>query len=477
METVHFSCDLSAAGQPLSHFWEHTVGSCHAPLALRSDWQAHLRRCREELGFQYVRFHGLLSDDMSTLVSHRGELIHSFYNADRIVDFLLSIGMKPFVELSFMPGPLASGSETVFRYRGNVTPPCDMSGWAELVCRLVGHWAEHYGLTEVKRWYFEVWNEPNLKDFWSGSQADYFELYRHAAAAIKGVDRGLRVGGPATAKEEWIEEFLDFCERQCLPADFVSTHHYPNDVLWYEDQDTETQLSNSRRGILREWMAKAHTRARGRPLFYTEWNCSSNPRYAPQDEPYAAAFIIKTVLEAAGLVECYSFWTFTDIFEENYFPSRPFHGGFGLLNLQGVPKPAYQAFALLHRLGDTLLRVEGQHPTVDAWAVRAPGQVMVLLTNHQLPRRPIDSVEVRLRLTGLWRPRAATVERIDETHANAKRAWLEMGWPEYPDADAVDRLHEAARLRVEALPCRYDEGQAEVAVTLPPHAVAAITVQ
>jgi xylan 1,4-beta-xylosidase len=148
MEEVHFRCRLSAPTSPLRHVWEHAVGSCHAPLALRADWQRQLHRCREELGFQHVRFHGLLSDDVGTLVRYREELIYSFFNADRIVDFLLSIGMRPFVELSFMPRALASGDDTVFSYRGNISPPADYPQWAELMRRLARHWMERYGRDE-----------------------------------------------------------------------------------------------------------------------------------------------------------------------------------------------------------------------------------------------------------------------------------------------------------------------------------------
>jgi xylan 1,4-beta-xylosidase len=461
----------------LPHFWEHTVGSCHAPLALRADWQAQLRRCHEELGFRHVRFHGLLCDDMSTVVAHQGGLLFSFLNADRVVDYLLSIGMRPFVELSFMPGALASGRQTVFHYRANVTPPRDYPQWAALIHKLVDHWVRRYGLAEVREWFFEVWNEPNWKDFWAGTRQEYFELYRHSALAVKAVDAGLRVGGPATAKEEWLEEFLDFCARNRLPADFVSTHHYPNDVLWYEGQDTETQLANSRRGILRDWARAARRRAGGRPLYYTEWNCSSNPRYPPQDEPYAAAFVLKTVLEAAGLVECYSFWTFSDIFEENYFPSVPFHGGFGLLNLHGIPKPTYHAFALLHRLGNELLSVAGRHVTADAWIVRGAGAAAVVLTNHALPRQPIGPVQVGVRLAGTPAPRAVQVERIDQDHANAKRAWQEMGAPEYLSGPEVDRLQENSRLVKEPLAWAYQDQGLDLTVSLPPHGVAAVTVE
>ena len=299
-------------------------------------------------------------------------MLYSFFNADQIWDFLLSIGMKPFVELSFMPTTLASGDTTVFHYRANVTPPKDYKQWATLIHKLVAHWVERYGIDEVRTWFFEVWNEPNLKAFWTGTQADYFKLYRCTVQAIKEVDDRLQVGGPATAKDEWITEFLDFCEKNHLPADFVSTHHYPTDALGSVGEDTVTQLAHSQRSILREWAQDAHRRARGRPLYYTEWNASSNPRDPLHDEPYTAAVVVKTMMEANGLVDGYSFWTFTDIFAENYFPAEPFQGGFGLLNLHGIAKPSYRAFELLHRLGTEQCLVDGLHETVDAWVVRQP---------------------------------------------------------------------------------------------------------
>jgi xylan 1,4-beta-xylosidase len=477
MARPHFRFRLAAPAVPLAHVWEHTVGSCHAPLALRADWQAQLRRCRQELGFGHVRFHGLLSDDTGTLVRHGGQLIYSFFNADRIIDFLLSIGMRPFVELSFMPTALASGSSAIFSYRGNVTPPADYADWAELVRRLAAHWVDRYGLDEVRRWYFEVWNEPNLASFWAGTQEEYFELYRHTARALKGIDAGLRVGGPATAANAWLPEFLDFCDRHGLPADFVSTHHYPNDPLWSPAQDTEGELAGGQRGILRDWAAACRQQARGQPLLYTEWNASSNPRYPRQDDPYAAAFAVKTVLEVSGLVEAYSYWTFTDIFEENYFPSVPFHGGFGLLNLHGIPKPVYRAFELLHRLGDAHWPAEGAHDTVDAWAVRRPGGLTVLLTNHALPRQPIAAQTVRVELADAPPPRSVTLERIDDDHANVKGAWLRLGAPEYLGAADVERLEEASRLRPEPHGWEHEEGTLRLAVELPAHAVAALTVE
>jgi xylan 1,4-beta-xylosidase len=476
MEEVVFRCRLGATAEPLVHAWEHTVGSCHAPLALRADWQEQLRRCRRELGFGRVRFHGLLSDDLGTLVRHGGRLIYSFFNADQIIDFLLSLGMQPFVELSFMPTALASGTATVFSYRGNVTPPMDYRAWADLVARLARHWVERYGAGEVRKWYFEVWNEPNLAAFWAGTKAQYFELYRHTASALKGVDSALQVGGPATAANAWLPEFIDFCDDNRVPADFLSTHHYPNDPLWSPSQDTETELAGARRGAMGEWVQQARREAGSRPLLYTEWNASSNPRYRRQDEPYAAAFAVKSALEAANHAEAYAFWTFTDIFEENYFPSLPFHGGFGLLNLHGVPKPTYRAFELLHHLGNEKLPVEGTHPTLDAWAGRRGASLIIILTNHALPRQPIAPARVRLELADAPPPRAAQLERIDDDNANPRAAWEAMGSPEYLSAVQVRRLEDASRLVSRPHSWVYEDGVARFDLEMPVHAVAALTI-
>lgn len=476
MATI-FGCDLQGTAAKFPHFWEHTVGSDHALMALRADWREQLKRCHDELGFRHVRFHGLLSDDVGTLICNNDALLYSFFNADQIVDFLLSIGMKPFVELSFMPGALASGDKTVFHYRGNVTSPKDYGQWATLIGKLVAHWVERYGVAEVRAWFFEVWNEPNLEYFGSGKQNDYFTLYSHSAQAIKAVDAELRVGGPATAMNAWIADFREFCAKGRVPVDFISTHHYPTDAFGKEGDDTETQLSLSRRSVLREQARSVRTQAGAMPVYYTEWSSSSNPRDALHDEPFAAAFVIKTVMEASGLVQGYSYWTFSDIFEENYFPSVPFHGGFGLLSLHGIAKPTYRAFELLHHVGTELLQVDGSHATVDAWVIRRAGDATILLTNFALPRHPITATQVRVSLRNADVPIKATIQRIDEHHANAKRCWQDLGEPTYPDPSALAQLHAASALHHDMQAFRYADGILDFDIMLPPLGVAAVTVQ
>jgi xylan 1,4-beta-xylosidase len=459
-------------------YWTKCVGSCHAATALREDWRMQLKRCREELGFEYVRFHGLLDDDMSVCVAQPdGSLEYSFFNVDSIFDFLLGIGMKPFVELGFMPSALASGTKTVFHYLGNICPPRSYDEWARLVGELTAHLVGRYGAEEVRTWFFEVWNEPNLPFFWAGTQEEYFRLYERAARAIKEVDARLTVGGPATAIDAWIPELREYCAKGGVPLDFVSTHHYPTDDSYGLGLDMEEQMARQERGALNTRLRNALSEARPLPLYYTEWNCSPSPRDPYHDIPYDAAFIAKTVIDNLGLVGIYSYWTFSDIFEESGFSSRPYHGGFGLLNILGVPKPSYRAFQMLSRImGERLaLAVEQGSPTVDCVAARGSKGLTVLIANHQVPKGPIDAQRITLRVEGARKPAAAWIERIDEEHANPKRAWDGMGRPTYPSAAQLEALAKASELRSERVVPIADADGATLELTIQPHSVVTVS--
>jgi xylan 1,4-beta-xylosidase len=345
-----------------------------------------------------------------------------------------------------------------------------------LIEALVSHCVKRYGIDEVNKWFFEVWNEPNLSYFWAGTQRDYFKLYRHTAEAIKNIDASLKVGGPATAKSEWIEDFVKFCDRNQVPADFISTHHYPTDGF-ERINGTEEQLFKSQRGIMRQVAEDTKRHAAGRPVYYTEWNASSDHRNPLHDEPYAAAFAASTIMEANGLAEGYSFWTFTDIFEEHVFPSTPFHGGFGLLNLHGIPKPVYRAFELLHEVGNEESLVDGLHETVDCSLVQKNSSVTILLTNHTTPGHSIETEQIGIQLDNAREPVAAYAKRIDDEHANPKRMWVEMGQPEYLDRKQIEQLEEASQLKTEKQRFTYRDGVIALKTSLPPHAIAAITIE
>ena len=476
--TTTFTCNLDAAGSELAHVWSHTVGSGRALLALRADWQAQMRKTRAELGVRHVRFHGLLNDEMCTYLVECDKDMYSFFNADQIFDFLVSIGMKPFVELSFMPTALQTGGDIVFFYKANVTPPRDYAKWADLITRLVKHWVGRYGIDEVRSWYFEVWNEPNLDAFWKGKQADYFKLYQCTANAIKDVDAQIRVGGPATADDEWVPEFLGFCETNKLPVDFVSTHHYPTDALGKPGDDTETQLSDAPRDVLIQRVRKMRQAVGDRTLCYTEWCSSSNPFFEFHDEPYAAAFLFKNMLDVADLVHCYSWWTFSDIFEENYFSSTPFHGSFGLQTIHGIAKPTYRAMQLLHGLGSERLPVEGSHSTVDAWATRSDDTHVDLLSgNHAFPRQDIAPQAVTWHIRSSRKPKGARVQYVDDDHCNSRQAWVDMGSPDYLDVKQVAELDEVSQLQSEPVAIQPHDDGFDIRLNLLPHGIAAVRVE
>jgi xylan 1,4-beta-xylosidase len=467
-----FACDLSAPARPLRHPWRHCVGSCHAPIALRADWQQQLTRAHRELGFRHVRFHGLLSDDMGTLVNQDNQFLFSFFNIDRVFDFLLSLGMRPLVELSFMPATLSSDGNSVFHYRANVTPPRRMADWQLLMTKLVGHWVERYGVDEVAQWPLEVWNEPNLVAFWTGGQAKYFEFFKATWDALKAISPRLRVGGPATAANEWLADFDRYCAANACPPDFISTHYYPTDAFGSILTDTVSQLADAPMSVMRDRARDARAAAGARPLYYTEWNITSNPRDPMHDGPFCAALAAHFMLGVDELVDGYSWWTFTDIFEENYFPSIPYHGGFGLMNLYGVPKPVYRGFQLVDRLGTRRWTVAGTHATVQmhVGATDDDAATNVLLINVAMPRHAIAGELVTVRLQGMQgrRPRSALITRIDDTHANPQAQWLRMGSPEYPHPRQVDALETASELAPERIAIAAEPGAIrEVTFTLP----------
>lgn len=472
-----FVINMTGVSEAFPHYWETCVGSEHAAFALREDWRSQLKQCREDIGFRYVRFHGLLNDDMSVYRKWREHPAeYSFHNIDLVFDYLLEIGMKPFVELSFMPGEMASGSKTVFHYKSNVTPPRDYAAWGALIEKLTAHLVARYGIREVAAWFFEVWNEPNLECFWTGSMEEYFMLYRYAVEAVKRVDPRIPVGGPSTCKNGWIPEMIRFCTDHNVPLDFISTHHYPTDAALGIGLDMEEQMARSERGVLRMMTLKAKEEAGQYPLYYTEWSSSPGSRDPYHDSPYAAAFLIKTLADNQGLVDLYSYWTFSDIFEECGFCSKPFHGGFGLLNIHGIPKPAYRAFELLHRLGEERLAVmtEGES-TLEALAVKNGNQLTILLYNHHIPLAPIRHKTARVILRNAGRVKAAVLERIDETHANPVFTWRKMGSPEYPDKMQIEELKRSSLIAKEPLQVCYTEDGPFFEVVVPPHGVAAVT--
>lgn len=511
-----FVIDIQSPTIKFSKVWQTCVGSCHAALGLRSDWQEHLKFVHEELGFKYVRFHGLLNDDMKIMVSLKDfmgfapkiAITVSFYQIDLLFDYILKIGMKPFVELSFMPKLLASGKRTVFYYKGNITPPKDFEKWAELIKSLVSHLIERYGKEEIESWFFEVWNEPNLKVFWSSSQKKYFKLYKYTAEAIKSVNPNIKVGGPATACNAWIPDFIRFCTANNVPFDFISTHHYPSDiglktnliqsakrffhlVKVSKDHDLNYFFSNlmepnmmdalgkAGRDSIKNMAAKARQEALSYPLYYTEWNSNSACSISINDLPYTSALIVKAVVDVQNNVDIYSFWCFSDIFEELTFFSKPFNGEFGLVTLHGIPKPSFWAFKFLSKMSEERLNISTkcESETLEMIATKEKNGINILLYNFQAGNNPIKDEEVQLTLQNMKHVESVSVERIDEDHGNPIIYWKEMGSPTYIKKEQADIIKEQSKVVPEKLNFEQSNGVVSIKLAVSIHGVALVSIK
>ena len=365
------------------------VGAGRVAEGLRADWQRDLAVVRRECGFEYLRMHGLLQDELGVYSEDKqGRPIYNFQYIDAVYDAILNTGMRPFVEFGFMPQRLASGEKTIFWWKGNITPPRDYEKWERLVHALVQHWTNRYGRDEVRQWYFEVWNEPNLKDlFWSGDQAEYFKLYDATVRSIKSVSPEYRVGGPATAGRGWVREMIDHATKTRAPLDFITTHDYGVTSGAVDAEGTQQLfLDPSPDAIVtgvREVRAQIKASAMPNlPLHYTEWSTSYSPRDPVHDAYISAAYILSRLKGSEGHAQSMSYWTFTDIFEENGPVPSPFHGGFGLINFQGLRKPSFYAYQFLHRLGAEEL--VSQDP--NSWATQGGGGVQVLFWNYTPPQ-------------------------------------------------------------------------------------------
>jgi len=335
---------------------------------LRDGWRRQLEECHGELGFTYLRMHGLLHDELGVYSENAdGTPRYNWQYIDDVYDFLLSIGMKPFVEISFMPGKLASGTATQFWWQANITPPKDYAKWDALVTALVTHWTQRYGAEEVKTWRFEIWNEPNLVQFWhpqdlTTAKPAYIELYEHTAKDVKSVNPAYLVGGPAGAGPSWVKDLVAACEAKSLPLDFISFHAYglgggPSGLDEFGTK--KFYLNPNLHAVAKIATGPARIIAKSAnpklPVYVTEWSTSYSPRDPIHDSYFSAPFILEQLRNTESIGSM-SYWTFTDVFEEGGPPTRPFHGGFGLINYQGIRKPSFWAYRFLSQLGPTELR-------------------------------------------------------------------------------------------------------------------------
>ncbi|CAE7241916.1 xynB, partial [Symbiodinium sp. KB8] len=518
--------------------WLSAVGSGHASLSARQDWRSSLARASDEIGFKQVRFHGIFDDDMSSFLPgpQAGPAGSNMINTFNTFDFLdvssrrnaaipplpSELGMAPLMELSFMPRGLMSTPEdqvppTIMHYRGIHEPPKNWSQWDAFVEEFMTNVWERYQSPFI----VETFNEPNCgelrkqalrgeravelatssavelsaalrcagfyvgngcgKD--SGNKTAYFELYKHTSEAIRRANPAFRAAGPVTAQLGWIEEFLTWAvDEGNAPVDLVTSHLYPTDPI----------VNQTDRFGWVEQVTKAAEAAARRGLNFTlsEFNAGLESNWDYRDGVYTGAFLGHVALAAQRLppnVEGLSFWTFSDVFEEQGFASAPFHGGFGLSTVHDVNKAGWCVMQLLSQHGDTALgtAASGAHPgdaaarpqaagasiqSVDLAATRraADGAVVLSLANFQ-PNglAPPPTVTVNVTVSGLasGADRTATVHRVDDSSCNPLAVWRQAGSPVYPSKALVSAMRAAANPAVSSAVC-HGHGSAQQACTL-----------
>jgi xylan 1,4-beta-xylosidase len=467
--------DGSAPAHAFPHFWEQMFGSGRGILSLRENYREDLRSVRQITDFQYVRFHAIFHDEVGVYdEDQQGQPVFNFSYVDQIYDGLLANGVRPFVELSFMPNKLADKPILqAFWYKPDVAPPKDWAKWDNLIAQFTKHLIDRYGIDEVSQWYFEVWNEPNL-DFWGGDpkQATYWDLYDHTARAVKAVSPRLRIGGPATAQAAWVDAFIQHCAANHVPVDFVSTHVYGNDLAKDvfgidENIPRDKMVCRAVKKVHDQIAASAMPNL---PLIWSEFNASYFNEPTVTDASYMGPWLADTVRQCDGLVDMMSYWTFSDVFEEQGVVKTPFYGGFGLLAEDGIPKPAFNAFKILHRLGEQRIDVNSDSALLTR---NKDGSLVLAVWNYAPPDHAGAAKTVTLHFQGGHYKRAF-VSAVDPDHGDVHSIYEKMGSPRYPSQAQIQQLKRAAEIPPAAE--RNLKG-GELTLTLPSYGLAVVEVR
>ena len=473
-ETV--TIDAKAHTTPLPHFWEQMFGSGRANLSLRQSYRDDMRAVQDITDFRYVRFHAIFHDENGVYDEDaQGNPVYNWSYVDQIYDGLLQQGIKPFVEISFTPKKLALRLDYhAFWYKQVVSPPKDYAKWDALITAFAKHLIEHYGIAEVSQWYFEVWNEPNI-DFWTGrpAQQTYFELYDHTARALKAVNKELRVGGPATAQAAWIGDMIAHAAKNNVPLDFVSTHVYGNDTAKDVFGDDRPVPAHQ---MVSAAVDKVHEQIRNSqkphiPLIWSEFNATYANEQPITDSIYMGPWMTDTIRQCDGKVDMMSYWTFSDVFEEQGVVKTPFYGGYGLIAEDGIPKPAFHVFALLHKLGESRI----DEPQNDVLVTRRGDDTIVIAAwNLVEPEATGPDKTFTFNLTNTPKGAKVTISRVDAEHGDTLGAWKKMGEPKFPTQEQVADLKRASDI---GKPELHPLENGQITITVPQKGLAIIEVR
>lgn len=491
------SLSIDKKGEPFGDYWRKLTTIGRAAEGLRADVQAHLTELQSDIEFEYIRFQGIFSEDMMICNLNRdGKIEYNWNYVDKLVDFLLSVNLKPFLSLGFMPEELKSSDNTMFWSNVNISQPKDITLWKDLVMEFVKHCMNRYGLEEVESWYFEVWNEPEIEGmFWVGTKEEYFEFYKETVLSIKSISKKLKVGGPsitamAITQGDWMDEFLRYIDKNNLPLDHLSIHIYPERYELEEVVATFKMMAEIKNGKndLTDFAEIYEMKENARAIYLgkdnsfntldiagdkvdkylkekleihvTEWNASSREGNLIHDTCFVSNFIIDNILRCRDKTSSMGYWVATDVMEEIKSIKKEFHGGFGLMTNNGIKKPSYFAYFMLKKLGDEIIHKGDEHIIT-----RKNDDIQILSYNYAyfddlfisgdnsaLSEKSRDMVYeekeanvLKINMEDLHGYYKVTKYKLDKENGSAFDNWIRMGAPDEMGVDEIEYLKSVSK--------------------------------
>lgn len=454
---------------------DYCVGTGRMGLALTKEYMDQLKLVQDEIGFSFIRGHGLFSDDMAIYHEYEENGVtkveYNYTYLDRVFDQYLEVGIRPYLELGFMPDKLASGKQTIFYWKGNTTPPKDYSLWCDMVKSLLIHLMDRYGKEEVLSWPIEVWNEPNLPGFWEkADMEEYFKLFHNTFDAIKSIDKRFKVGGPAVCggtDEKWISAFMKYCHENELAIDCVTRHHYTVELPEPEGHYAYHKMMKAEDGFNNLKTTRAiidsFDEYRGLPINITEFNTSYTPQGVIHDTNMNAAFLAQQLSRLGDVNESYSYWTFGDVFEEMGVPFTPFHGGFGLVANGCIPKPTFWTFAFykqLKKLGGVC-----RYRDEDIVIMETDnGGFAGIAWNTDHDTAITKNVELMDVLCG--QSYSMIQKIVDEDTCNPLKLWHDLGENPYPSKEQIRLLQDASKPLINSCVLKNTKESLSVEITI-----------
>lgn len=482
------SIDTSTKGVHLKHTFKTLIGIGKAKNILISENQHMLKEIQNDIGFKYIRFHGLLDDEMMFYSENEdGNPELCFTYIDLVIDFLLSINMKPFIELSFMPKDLAvDPSRTMFFIPSVISLPKSMDKWNYAIEMLIKHFISRYGRNEVESWPFFLWNEPDLtKMFGFQNRYDFFDFYKETYNTIKKVSSLISFGSSPVfsytlaGSNDWIDTFMDYCKlNDCLP-DFINMHFYPIDLSGQDpttiSKEVHTKMRKSlvymeSENALKESILRVKNRIKTKnwntdKIFLIGWNSSISHDELLNDTVYKSAYIAKNILENYDTLESFGYWQVSDFTEEVKIKNQLYHGGQGLFTYNRIKKSHYYIFQMLSKLGDKLINKGDKFfITTDGTNIQiilynyehysklyASGEIFDLtFTNRYTPFSKHSSLKVVLPLRKLSENKYQLTETIiNKKYGSSFDKWLELGGLPLENLQDIEYLKSASLPRIQ----------------------------